>query len=71
MAAHVDLEILIVDEALTVGDAFFQAKCARVIMQLLDRGTTLLFVSHDVSSVKALCQCAALQEGVRLIILVM
>lgn len=57
---HVDADILIVDEALSVGDAFFQAKCARVLRDIINRGATVLFVSHDTSSVKALCQRALL-----------
>jgi lipopolysaccharide transport system ATP-binding protein len=63
VAMHVDPEILIVDEALSVGDAFFQAKCAHAMRELMDRGTTILFVSHDVTSVKALCQRAILLEA--------
>lgn len=64
VVAHVDPEILIIDEALSVGDAFFQSKCATAIRRLIDRGTTLLFVSHDTSSVKALCDKAILvQDG--------
>ncbi len=48
-------EILIVDEALSVGDAYFQHKCFSRIRQLQDQGTTLLFVSHDIAAVRALC----------------
>ena len=54
----------IVDEALAVGDIFFQQKCARRIQQLKERGTTLLFVSHDLSAVEALCnQVLVLHRG--------
>ncbi|KIG07754.1 Teichoic-acid-transporting ATPase [Burkholderia sp. MR1] len=62
VAIHVDPDILIVDEALSVGDAFFQAKCMSVLKKLMDKGLTLLFVSHDPGSVKALCQRAILLD---------
>ena len=62
VAAHVDPDILIVDEALSVGDARFQLKCARAIDWFLERGVTLLFVSHDLTSVKRLCGRAVLLE---------
>jgi lipopolysaccharide transport system ATP-binding protein len=55
---HVDADILIVDEALAVGDMYFQAKCMARMKQLMDSGVTVLFVSHDVAAVKALCQRA-------------
>jgi lipopolysaccharide transport system ATP-binding protein len=53
--AQVNPDILIVDEALAVGDAVFQHKCARRINELRERGTTLLFVSHDPSAVATFC----------------
>jgi lipopolysaccharide transport system ATP-binding protein len=55
--AHVDADILIVDEALSVGDAVFSQKCMRFIRSFQERGT-LLFVSHDTSSVQNLCKTA-------------
>ena len=55
--AHVDADILIIDEALSVGDAFFTQKCMRFIREFMDRGT-LLFVSHDIGSVINLCEKA-------------
>lgn len=58
IAIHVDPEILIVDEALAVGDVRFVAKCMRRIKEFQDRGTTILFVSHDVSAVRTLCDRA-------------
>lgn len=58
VAIHVDARILIVDEALAVGDARFAAKCMKRIEQLRSEGVTLLFVSHDVSAVRALCDRA-------------
>ena len=56
-------EILIVDEALSVGDAYFQHKCIRRIREYRDNGTTLLFVSHDPGAVKSLCNRAILLDG--------
>jgi lipopolysaccharide transport system ATP-binding protein len=53
--AHVDADILVVDEALSVGDAVFNQKCMRFIRAFQERGT-LLFVSHDMSSVQNLCE---------------
>ena len=55
--AHVDADILIIDEALAVGDAVFIQKCMRFIRAFQERGT-LLFVSHDTASVQNLCKSA-------------
>lgn len=63
--AHVDAEILITDEALSVGDAFFVQKCMRHIRTFLKRGT-FLFVSHAVNDVAALCQKAVWLEHGRI-----
>lgn len=57
---HVDPDVLIVDEALSVGDARFQAKALNKIEEILKRGTTLLFVGHDLSAVRAFCNRAVL-----------
>lgn len=48
-------EIMIVDEALSVGDMNFQAKCMTALTRIQDNGATILFVSHDIGSVKSLC----------------
>lgn len=56
VVVHVNPDILIVDEALAVGDALFQAKCMTRMRRMLDDGLTLLFISHDISAVKSLCQ---------------
>jgi len=65
VVAHVDPEILIVDEALAVGDIAFHQRCMRRIHDLRARGTTILFVSHATTDVKALCErCVWLQNGV-------
>ena len=55
IAASLDPSILIVDEALAVGDLAFQAKCMVRLRELMDAGTTVLFVSHDMSSVRNIC----------------
>lgn len=55
--AHVDADILVIDEALAVGDAVFTQKCMRYIRDFQKRGT-LLFVSHDMGSVQNLCQAS-------------
>ncbi|MBK5552223.1 ABC transporter ATP-binding protein [Pseudomonas sp. TH03] len=65
VAIHVDPDILIIDEALSVGDAYFQAKCAKMIQEIIARGSTVLFVSHDTASVKSLCSRALLLESGR------
>ena len=58
VATIVEPDILIVDEVLAVGDAAFQQKCRKRIQELLDRGTTLLFVSHAKQPVLELCKNA-------------
>lgn len=54
VAIHMDPDILIVDEALSVGDIFFQQRCIRRIQQLKHQGVTILFVSHDLEAVRSL-----------------
>lgn len=56
-------DILIVDEALSVGDAYFQHKCFKRIREFREQGTTLLIVSHDSSAVQSLCDRALLLES--------
>lgn len=56
--AHVDADILVVDEALAVGDVFFQQKCLRFLQEFRRNLGTLLFVSHDTSAVIGLCERA-------------
>ncbi|HYD09995.1 MAG TPA: ABC transporter ATP-binding protein, partial [Acidimicrobiales bacterium] len=58
IAAHLEPEIFVVDEALAVGDAGFQAKCVERMSSLVAEGRTLLFVSHHLQSVEALCDTA-------------
>ena len=59
--AHVDADILVIDEALAVGDAFFTQKCMRFLREFMKTGT-ILFVSHDTSSIKNLCNRAVWLE---------
>lgn len=55
VAISIEPEILIVDEALSVGDVFFQNKCYRKFEELRAKGITVLFVSHDIGTIKQLC----------------
>jgi len=65
-AIHVDPEILIVDEALAVGDAIFANRCIRKFEELKRRGVTVLFVSHDLGLVKRLSDRSILMVGGRI-----
>ncbi len=65
VAAHLEPEILIVDEVLAVGDAAFQRKCLGKMGQIAGEGRTVLYVSHNLGSVQSLCRRALwLQDGV-------
>ena len=64
---HVEPDVLIVDEALSVGDARFQAKALTKIEEILKQGTTLLFVGHDLSAVRSFCNQAMLLDKGRII----
>lgn len=55
VAIHVEPRVLIVDEALSVGDFAFQNKCVQRLRQMRDAGVTLLFVSHDLNTVQTIC----------------
>lgn len=55
VAINVEPDILIVDEALSVGDLFFQNKCFKKFDELREKGVTILFVSHDIASVRQMC----------------
>jgi ABC-type polysaccharide/polyol phosphate transport system ATPase subunit len=68
IAASVEPDILIIDEALAVGDAVFQHRCLRRIKELAQRGATVLFVSHDAAAVRALCSRAILLKAGRIVI---
>jgi ABC-type polysaccharide/polyol phosphate transport system ATPase subunit len=67
VAAHLEPDILLVDEAIAVGDAGFQYRCVERMSQLVREGRTLVFVSHDMSAIEALCDRAVLLSGGRLI----
>jgi lipopolysaccharide transport system ATP-binding protein len=64
--AHVDADILIVDEALSVGDVFFSQKCMRFFEEHKARGGTMLLVSHDTTTVAKLCERAVLLASGRI-----
>ena len=67
VAINIDPEILVVDEALSVGDVFFQAKCYHKFEEFKKQGKTILFVSHDLSSVSKYCdRVILLNKGVKL-----
>ena len=55
LAINVEPEILIVDEALSVGDVFFQAKCYRRMEEIRKNGTTILMVTHDMGAIIKYC----------------
>ena len=55
VAIHVDPTVLIIDEALSVGDFAFQNKCVQRLREMRDAGVTLLFVSHDLNTVQTIC----------------
>ncbi len=65
VAIHVDPEILLVDEALAVGDIYFRQRCMRKVHELKQRGITILFVSHATGDVKALGDRAMWLERAR------
>ena len=64
VAINVEPDILIVDEALSVGDIFFQAKCYQKFNEFKEKGKTILFVSHDMSSILKYCdRCLLIDKG--------
>jgi lipopolysaccharide transport system ATP-binding protein len=63
VAAHLEPEILVLDEVLSVGDADFQIKCINKMQELRTQGRTLLFVSHDVQAITRLCHRAIYLSG--------
>lgn len=62
VAAHLDPEILIVDEVLAVGDAAFQRKCLGKMNDVVKQGRTVIFVSHSMDSIASLCNCVILMN---------
>ncbi|TCS59781.1 ABC transporter ATP-binding protein [Varunaivibrio sulfuroxidans] len=65
-AIHVDPEILIVDEALSVGDARFQHRCFQRVRDIMEQGKTILFVSHNTDTLLRICNRGAVLDGGRL-----
>ena len=63
IAVHVDPEILLVDEVLSVGDMWFQEKCLNKMLSIKDRGVTIIFVSHNLASINILCTKTAFLKG--------
>lgn len=67
IAAHLEPDILLVDEVLAVGDAAFQVQCHERLNELRRSGTTMLFISHDLTSIEQLCDRVILMQHGRLI----
>src|SRR3989338_6034824 len=63
VAAHMDPEILLVDEVLSVGDMAFHAKCAQKIRELLKSGATIILVSHQLNMIQSLCKRVLLMQN--------
>ena len=64
VAAHLDAEIMIMDEVLAVGDVAFQNKCIKKMKEIADSGRTILYVSHNMSTVRNLCKrCIIIEKG--------
>ncbi len=66
VAVHLDPDILLIDEILAVGDVQFQAKCIERMLAFKRDGVTILFVSHDLDSIRMLCDRVGVLEGGRL-----
>lgn len=67
VAAHLETEVLLVDEVLAVGDAQFQKKCFDKMQQIGTQGRTILFVSHNMSAVRSICEQALVIEKGRIV----
>src|SRR5215213_1609675 len=67
VAAHLETEVLLVDEVLAVGDAQFQKKCFEKIRDIGTQGRTILFVSHNMSAVRSICKHALIIEKGRVV----
>ena len=66
VAAHLEPEILMMDEVLAVGDAAFQQKCLDKMHEIRQQGRTILFVSHDMAAITRLCKRVVLLEKGRI-----
>jgi len=62
IAMHAEPKCFLVDEALSVGDAYFQQKCMRKILEFKNNGGSIIFVSHDMNAVKTICDSAVLLD---------
>jgi ABC-type polysaccharide/polyol phosphate transport system ATPase subunit len=67
VAAHLDAEVLVVDEVLAVGDAEFQKKCLGKMNEVANQGRTILFVSHNLNAIQRMCSRSVLLEDGRLV----
>lgn len=67
VAVHINLDILLVDEVLSVGDAAFRKKCNDKMHELRDQGITMFVVSHNVNTVKELCERGIVLEGGKIV----
>jgi len=67
VAAHLEAEIMLVDEVLAVGDAAFQEKCKNKIRNIAMSGRTILFTSHDMDAVSRICSAAIVLDGGRIV----
>jgi len=67
VAAFLDPDVMLVDEVLAVGDAWFQQRCLDKLREMMTNGTTLVFVSHDLAAVQASCQRGVLLEEGRVV----
>lgn len=65
IAAHVDPDVLLVDEVLSVGDAVFRLRCLERMRELVRAGTTLVFVTHNLDQMQSICQRALVLDGGR------
>ena len=66
VVAHIDPDVMVVDEALAVGDTVFQHRCMRKIKELQERGATILLVTHDMNAVSSFCDTALWIDGGRM-----
>src|SRR5205823_6025090 len=67
IAAHLDADVLLIDEVLAVGDEAFQRKCLRRISEHIAAGATLLLVSHDLPAIERVCERVLVMDGGRLV----
>ena len=67
VSAHLDAEIMLVDEVLAVGDTAFQEKCKKKILEIAKSGRTVLFTSHDMDTIERVCDRAIVLDRGRLV----